>query len=76
MAGCNLIFSPEMYLAMEKQGVLATGGGCKTFDMSADGYARAEGINAIYIRPLRDAVNNNDPVRAIIRATASTFFLS
>ncbi|KAJ5624630.1 Fum1p [Penicillium lagena] len=45
--------------------------GPRTFDEKADGYGRGEAINAIYIKRLSDAVRNNDPVRAIIRATST-----
>ncbi|SPB49960.1 unnamed protein product [Aspergillus niger] len=51
--------------------VLAPDGRCKTFDASADGYGRGEGINAIFIKPLDAAIRNGDPIRAIIRSTAT-----
>ncbi|KAJ5953343.1 Fum1p [Penicillium verhagenii] len=44
---------------------------CRTFDEKADGYGRGEAINAIYIKPLRDAIKNGDPVRGVIRATST-----
>lgn len=60
-----------MTIAMTEQGVLSPDGTCKTFDAAADGYARGEAINAIYIKKLSDAIRDEDPIRAIIRATAS-----
>ncbi len=36
----------------------------------ADGYARADGIGALYIKKLSNAVADGDPIRAVIRATA------
>lgn len=53
-----------------KGGVLSPTGACHTFDVSADGYGRAEGVNAIYIKRLSAALRNGDTVRAIIRGTA------
>lgn len=70
VAGSSLILSPSMTQDMTLQGVLAPDGRCKTFDAAADGYARGEGINAIMIKPLRDAIMDNDPIRAVIRSTA------
>ena len=71
VCGTNLIIDPGMTVAMTEQGVLASDGRSKSFDAAADGYARAEAVNAVYIKPLTDALANNDPIRAIIRATAT-----
>lgn len=70
VAGANLIQSPEMYIAMAKAGVLSGTSISHTFDSSADGYGRGEGIAALYIKRLDDSVKNADPVRSIIRGTA------
>ena len=70
VAGTNLIMSPTMTTYMSEQGVLSPTGSCKTFDAAADGYARGEAINAIYIKNLSDAIANGDPIRAVIRGTA------
>ena len=43
---------------------------CHTFDASADGYGRADGIGAIYVKRLSDAIRNGDPIRSVIRGTA------
>ena len=71
VCGTNLIIDPGMSIAMTEQGVLSQTGSSKSFDAKADGYARAEAINALYIKPLRAALSNRDPIRAIIRATAT-----
>ncbi|KAF1979110.1 putative polyketide synthase [Bimuria novae-zelandiae CBS 107.79] len=70
VAGTNLILSPTMTQHMTSQGVLSPSGSCKTFSADADGYARGEAINCIYIKKLDDALRDGDPVRAVIRATA------
>jgi acyl transferase domain-containing protein len=71
IAGTNLILTPTMTIAMTEQGVLSPTGSCKTFDAAADGYARGEAINAIYIKRLDDAIRDGDPIRAVIRSTAT-----
>jgi len=71
VGGTNLIMNPTMTIAMSEQGVLSPDGCCKTFDADANGYARGEAINAIYIKKLSDAIHDGDPIRAVIRATAS-----
>ena len=71
VAGSSLIFSPGMSLAFADQGILSPTGTCKTFDAGADGYARGEALNMIYIKKLSDAMEAGDPIRAVIRGTAA-----
>lgn len=52
-------------------GVLSKSASSRSFDASADGYARGEAISMIYVKRLDDALRDGNPVRAIIRATAS-----
>lgn len=40
------------------------------FDDRANGYGRGEGVSAVIIKPLADALRDSDPVRAVIRQTA------
>ena len=53
--------------------VLSPSGHCKTFDASADGYARGEAVNAIYIKTLDQALKDGDRIRAVIRSTSANF---
>ncbi|KAJ5965134.1 uncharacterized protein N7479_005010 [Penicillium vulpinum] len=71
VGGANLIMAPGMTAVMTEQGVLSPDGSCKTFSADANGYARGEAISAIFIKPLVDAIRDKNPVRAVIRATAS-----
>ncbi|CCT74960.1 probable polyketide synthase [Fusarium fujikuroi IMI 58289] len=61
VASANLILSPEPHIAAAKSGVLSSTGMCLTFDESANGYGRAEGVNAIYIKRLSAAVKDGNP---------------
>ncbi|KAL6866385.1 Type I Iterative PKS [Amphichorda felina] len=70
VAGVNLIQSLELHVAGSQAGVLSRSSTCHTFDASADGYARADGINAVYIKRLDDAIRDGDPIRSVIRSTA------
>ncbi|KAM6508198.1 hypothetical protein FALCPG4_018080 [Fusarium falciforme] len=71
IAGANLIMGPTTTSAMTEEGMLSPEGSCKTFDSAADGYARGEAINAVYIKLLDDAIRDNNPIRAIIRNTGT-----
>lgn len=43
---------------------------CRTFDHKASGYSRGEGAASIILKPLDDAIRDNDVIRAVIRGTA------
>ncbi|KAJ8127949.1 hypothetical protein O1611_g5687 [Lasiodiplodia mahajangana] len=70
VAGANLIQSAEQHIATMKAGVLSATSTCHTFDTSADGYGRADGVGALYVKRLRDAIADGDPIRSIIRGSA------
>ncbi|KAI4237003.1 MAG: hypothetical protein LQ349_002190 [Xanthoria aureola] len=70
VAGANLITAPEQHLGTMKGGVLSPTSTCHTFDASADGYGRAEGVSALYVKKLSTALKAGDPIRAVIRGTA------
>ncbi|KAI1613463.1 KR domain-containing protein [Exophiala viscosa] len=71
VGGANMILGPSLTQAMTEQGVLSPDGSCKSFDAEANGYARAEAINAVYVKPLEDALRDGNPIRAVIRGTSS-----
>lgn len=70
VAGANLIMSPEQHLETMKGGVLSGTSSCHTFDESADGYGRAEGVNAVYLKRLSSALRDGNKIWGVIRATA------
>jgi acyl transferase domain-containing protein len=67
--GVNLILSPDLSINFSKAGMLAPDGHCKTFDASADGYARGEGCGIIILKRLSDAIHDKNPILAVIRAS-------
>ncbi|KAJ5740086.1 Acyl transferase/acyl hydrolase/lysophospholipase [Penicillium manginii] len=71
VGGANLILGPGMTAAMSEQGVLSPDGSCNTFSANANGYARGEAVSAVFIKPLSAAIQDGNPIRAVIRATAS-----
>lgn len=68
--GVNLILTPTAHIVLSKARVLAPDGRCKTFDQSADGYARSEGCGVVVLRRLADALERNDPILAVLRGSA------
>lgn len=71
IAGSSLMQSVEKHLGSGKLGILSPTSTCHTFDASADGFGRGDGVAAIYIKRLSSAIADGDPVRAVIRATAA-----
>ncbi|KAK7915179.1 type I iterative PKS [Apiospora marii] len=71
VGGVNLWLTPEHNEEVGMMHVTQSGSGrCKSFDASADGYVKAEGVNCVLIKRLDDAVRDHDPIRSIIRGTA------
>ncbi|KAF1830190.1 hypothetical protein BDW02DRAFT_633855 [Decorospora gaudefroyi] len=71
VGGANLILRPGCTTMMSEQGVLSPDGSCKTFSTAANGYARAEAIIGVFVKPLEDAMRDGNSIRAVIRATAT-----
>ncbi|OAL66032.1 polyketide synthase [Trichophyton rubrum] len=71
VAGTNLALAPTMATTMSDNFVLSPSGICRSFDADADGYGRGEAISALYIKRFEDAVRDGDPIRAVIRSTAT-----
>ena len=49
---------------------------CHTFDVDADGYVKAEAVSCVIVKRLSDAIRDRDPIRAIVRGSASNRFVS
>ncbi|EJP67836.1 polyketide synthase, putative [Beauveria bassiana ARSEF 2860] len=72
VGGVSIIMGPTTSIQVGEQGALSPDGSCKSFSANANGYARAEGVSTIYIKPLSAALRDGNPVRAIIRAAATS----
>ncbi|QKX63237.1 uncharacterized protein TRUGW13939_10406 [Talaromyces rugulosus] len=67
VCGTSLLMGPHIFTVMTNEGVLSPEGSSKTFDAKADGFARADGINAVFLKRLPDALRDGNPIRAIVR---------
>ncbi|MDN3720430.1 beta-ketoacyl synthase N-terminal-like domain-containing protein [Roseibium salinum] len=65
--GVNLIWSPNHFISFSKAGMLSKDGRGKAFDDAADGYVRGEGGAVLLLKPLARALEDGDPVHAVIR---------
>ncbi|RQX68884.1 putative type I fatty acid synthase, partial [Toxoplasma gondii CAST] len=70
VAGVNLMLSPHITVAFCKSRMLAPDARCKTFDASANGYVRGEGLGSIVMKRLSQAEKDDDRILCILRGTA------
>lgn len=69
-AGVNLTLTPAVNVFYTKAGLAAPDGRCKPFSGSADGIGRGEGVAAVVLRRLDDAVDAGLPIYAVIKGSA------
>ncbi|MCB0198013.1 MAG: SDR family oxidoreductase, partial [Anaerolineae bacterium] len=70
VGGVSLALSPATYIATSHMGVLSPDGRCKTFDKSANGYVKGEGVGAVLLKPLGQAEQDGDHIYGLIRGSA------
>lgn len=64
--GTNILTNPDFTAGLDRGHFLSRTGNCKTFDDTADGYCRGEGIGSVIIKRLDDALQENDPILGVI----------
>ncbi|KAK0725544.1 putative polyketide synthase [Lasiosphaeris hirsuta] len=69
VTGVNLIITPEQFSVESNLHMLSPTGHCRMWDVGADGYARGEGVTAMFIKPLSRALADGDRIEAVIRET-------
>jgi acyl transferase domain-containing protein len=69
VVGANLILDPCFMVSMSNMGYFSDDGRCFSFDARGNGYGRGEGMAAVVVKPLHQALADGDPIRAVIRNT-------
>ncbi|KAK8068274.1 Compactin diketide synthase [Apiospora saccharicola] len=67
VGGAKILNSPSMWSAIDTMGALSPEGRSFAYDVKASGYGKGEGGGCVVIKPLRDALADGDPVRAVLR---------
>ncbi|GAB2890598.1 hypothetical protein GCM10027093_27060 [Paraburkholderia jirisanensis] len=67
--GVNVILHPAHHIALSSMRMLGTGLACRTFDKTADGIVPGEGVGAVLLRPLEDALADGDEILAVVRGS-------
>ncbi len=68
--GVNLILRPELTVGFSKLTALSPDGRCQAFGAGANGFVRSEGAGAVVLKPLGQALRDQDPIYAVIRGSA------
>ena len=71
VGGCNNLLLPDVSVGFSALGVMSPDGQCCPFSSTAKGYVRSEGWGTLILKPLDQAVNNEDHIYAVIRGSAS-----
>ncbi|KAH8703111.1 hypothetical protein BGW36DRAFT_422685 [Talaromyces proteolyticus] len=69
VCGANLILSPDLAMWLGNLHMTSKDGLSRSFADEVTGYGRGEGIAALILKPLKDALVDGDSIRAIIRST-------
>ncbi|KAM3415775.1 hypothetical protein BST61_g9286 [Cercospora zeina] len=70
--GVNILTNPDGFCGLSKGHFLTTGhNACKTWDATADGYCRAEGVGSLVIKRLEDAKADKDNILGVILAAGT-----
>lgn len=67
--GVNLCITPRRFMAFSHAGMLSEDGRCKTFDQSANGYVRGEGVGLILLKPAAQAIADGDYIYGIVKGS-------
>lgn len=70
-AGTNLLLGPEAYIAESTFHMLSPQGRSQMWDARADGYARGDGVGAVVLKRLSDAMTDGDDIECLIRETGA-----
>ncbi|MHB8523231.1 MAG: SDR family NAD(P)-dependent oxidoreductase, partial [Limisphaerales bacterium] len=68
--GVNLYLHPSKYVSLCLMRMLSTAGKCRTFGAGGDGFVPGEGVGAVLLKPLSQAVQDGDHIYGVIKGTA------
>ncbi|KAI1548365.1 Polyketide synthase module [Pyrenophora tritici-repentis] len=69
--GTQMLLGYDMYIGESNLRMLSPNGRSRMWDINADGYARGEGVAAVVMKRLSDAIADGDHIECIIRETGT-----
>ncbi|MWV45525.1 SDR family NAD(P)-dependent oxidoreductase [Paenibacillus sp. HJL G12] len=70
VGGVNLSLHPNKYLFLSRHNFMSSKGKCESFGSGGDGYVPGEGVGAILLKPLKQAVADGDQIYGVVKSTA------
>ena len=67
--GVYLNFLPDNLVAFSRIGAISRAGECRPFDARADGFVMGEGVGAVILKRLDDALSEGDRIYAVLRGS-------
>ncbi|MDM5187017.1 SDR family NAD(P)-dependent oxidoreductase [Bacillus sp. DX4.1] len=67
--GVNITVHPSKYLQLSEANFASSDGRCRSFGEGGDGYVPGEGVGAVLLKPLRQAVADGDHIYGVIKAS-------
>ncbi|WP_452094298.1 SDR family NAD(P)-dependent oxidoreductase [Dactylosporangium matsuzakiense] len=65
--GVNVLLHPAHFVALSSLNMLSADGSSKVFDAAADGFVPGEGVGAVLLKPLRDAIADGDEIWGVLK---------
>ncbi|SFS42449.1 polyketide synthase PksN [Marininema halotolerans] len=65
--GVNVSIHPNKYLALEQSKFASSKGRCESFGEGGDGYVPGEGVGAVLLKPLTQAIHDGDHIYGVIK---------
>ncbi|KAL2060742.1 hypothetical protein VTL71DRAFT_9384 [Oculimacula yallundae] len=69
VASCHLNLIPDYFVIMSMSSLFSKEGKSFAFDARGNGFGRGEGAGCVILKPLDEALRNNDSIRAIVAGT-------
>lgn len=68
--GVNISIHPNKYLLLAQGKFISSKGRCESFGIGGDGYVPGEGVGAVFLKPLTQALADGDHVYGVIKGTS------
>ena len=66
--GVNVSIHPNKYLVLAQGQFASSDGRCESFGEGGDGYVPGEGVGAVLLKPLAQAIADGDQIYGVIKA--------
>ena len=71
--GVNILTQPQMYIGLERAGLLSPSGQSGTFGDGVDGICRGDGVGVVMLKRYSTAIDEGDTILGVIRGYGSRF---